>query len=240
MKNDPFAPENRRHFNIAGTAVALGSATLVAIVALTGGGSGARKKPQAHQTPPVPQHVATQSQGQQLATSLERGQSPDRMRGIVAIYNKGKLPTVVVNPYVEPAGPTPPHAFAQSETRKADYNYYAVVADKDPATGKITFTPNEVLHGGVSTHDAGASVAIVPAAHGDLLQQGPVSTVRSTSLGDPDHYSFTGGAESTFVSRLGHYTYSLVGSIAVVPANQPVAVPDQNAAGLLLQANPIG
>jgi hypothetical protein len=232
VMKDPFSEKKSllRYSDIAGLAVAFGAFTLAAVIAWTGGGS--RKKP-------IP-NVLTQ--GQQLVANVKHGQSirNRHFQGILAIYNnRGDDPSlVVVNPYVAPIrdGVTPQINSPQTQD---DYNYFALIASKDPTTGKITFKPDEVLVGGVPSTMTDSSILGAESLHSSTpIQQTSVSAVSATSVGNPNHYVFS-PSDASSVKLLGHYTYSVVGNEVLVPtggANS--ATGGHEPEGLLLSAHP--
>jgi hypothetical protein len=237
IMSDPFSdPERkkgfRRYSDLAGLTVALSAIALAVVVATSGGG---RKKP-------TPNAV---TQGQQLVANVEHGKSKQNrhFQGIFAIYNKyGNPSSVVVNPFVAPvrAGVTPQVTSPQTEE---DYNIFALIATKNPTTGKITFRPDEVFgydkinnYGGVSLEAQTLAQSVESSS--TPIQQTTVGAVSATSVGNPNHYVFS-PADEPLIKQLGHYTYSVVGNEVLVPTGgASSSTGGHEPEGLLLSAHP--
>lgn len=236
--SDAFSdPERRKGFrrysDLAGLTVAV-SAIALAVVVATGGGS--RKKP-------TPNAV---TQGQQLVANVEHGQSKRNrhFQGIFTIYNKyGDPSSVVVNPFVAPvkAGVAPQVTSPQTEE---DYNIFALVATKNPTTGKITFKPDEVFGYDKANNNGGVSLEAERLAQSvesssTPIQQTTVEAVSATSVGNPNHYTLFSSSDESLIKLLGHYTYSVVGNEVLVPTGgASSATGEHEPEGLLLSVHP--
>lgn len=250
--NNAFGAEKSfwRHADRAGLTVALTAIVAATIFSLSNNPHKKSKKPES-KVPSVQSIIAQADkggeQGRQLVTEVEKGKKPSHFKGILAVYNGGQAPMVVMNPYVAPA-PGVSHPQESGNAINRDYDYFALIAQRDPSTGKISFTPDELLAAGQETNSY----------TGPVTNNGPYSMITAESLQNPhpvesstvqaepltywhnpNNFQFTHGDEAA-VKLLGSYTYSVVGNQLLVPP--PVRTGNnislQEPVGLLLQAHP--
>jgi hypothetical protein len=237
-KNDPFAAEKSRAFrkfsDIAGMTLAI-VAIAAAVAELTSSGGYHPRKPSELEMPAPPAVDASTPQAQALVRNAERGKFPSHLQGVVATYNYGQTPTVVVNPFVVPSKQQP--GLSGSNDLAYKYNFYALTALKDPKTGKISFIPDAIIVDGADANgdnDSNIGVASTYNHQSPIYSSAP--EVTSNSVLAKHTYSFSPGGEAATMKLFNQYTYHAVGNMALMSTDlyDGRAEPE----GLLLQVSP--